>query len=297
MSLAFDLTRRLGGDWRGDAGFIPSPGHSKRDRGTVVRDRSDGRGVVVHSFNADWRDVRDALGLSAAEARPMTAAESRKLKADLAKAKAEREKRQFARCLDLVRAGSAPEPGSPVRTYLRERGIPASAVALAVSAGALLEHSDERGRFSMLALAHDRAGRLRACQLTKLRADGSGKRGKACDRLTFGPYKGSACRLFKLAGDTLAVAEGVETALAFNTLRKIPTWATFGSVNLKAFDPPPGVRRLYIAADGDAPGAEAAQALFDRLRDRVRVVIAAAPDGMDWADVLASKRRGAHVIG
>jgi putative DNA primase/helicase len=295
MSLALDLTRQHGGDWRGDAGFIPSPGHSKRDRGTVIRDRADGRGVLVYSFNADWRSVRDALGISAGEARPMAPRELRMLRQQMAREKAERERRQLARCVDLCQQGDAPEPGGPVRTYLAARGLPAAVVAQAVNAGSLREHLDDRGRASMLALAHNRQGVLRGVQLTKLAPDGRGKRGTDCDRLTFGPYKGAACRVFNVAGDTLAVAEGLETALAFAALRKIPTWAGFGTRNVAAFEPPTGIRTLIIAADGDRAahdspgdfkGLDAAEALFNRHKTRLRVIIAAAPDDLDWLDVL-----------
>lgn len=293
VSLARDLTSRHGGDWRGAAGFIPTPGHSKRDRGTIIRDRSDGRGVLVYSFNADWREVRDALGLSADEARPLSLAERRSLRQQLAREQAERRGRQLAQCASLVEAGAPPEPGSPVRRYLDARGLPPATAALAVNAGALLEHRDERGRVSMLALAHNRRGVLRGVQLTKLRPDGSAKRGTESDRLTYGPYTGSACRLTKLTGDTLAVAEGTETALAFTALRRIPCWSTFGTRNLAAFEPPAGVRTLIIAADGDRAtkagdfkGLDAADALFDRLRKRLQVIIAAAPDDLDWLNVL-----------
>ncbi|MBX9746447.1 MAG: toprim domain-containing protein [Hyphomonadaceae bacterium] len=302
MSLALDLTRQQGGRWYGDYGVFRTPWHSARDRGTVIRDRADGRGVLIYSFNADWREVRDALGLTAEQAAPMTVEARRKLQADMAKAKAEREGQQLARCADLAQSGVRPEPGSPVWSYLTGRGISGAFIARAVNAGALLEHRDEHGRVSMLALAHNRNGVLRGVQMTKLRADGSGKRGTDCDRLTFGPYKGAACRLFKVPDDTLAVAEGTETALAFSVLRCIPCWSTFGTRNLESFEPPAGVRTLIIAADGDraAPdkpcefkGLDAADALFDRLKRRLRVVIAAAPDGLDWCDVL--NQGGAHV--
>lgn len=293
MTLALDLTRQLGGDWRGSAGFVPSPGHSKRDRGTIIRDRADGRGVLIYSFNADWRAVRDALGLTVEQAPALSAAERRAMQQQLAREAAAREGRQLARVADLATSGQRPEPGSPVRNYLAARGLPAATAALAVNAGAVLEHRDDQGRVSMLALAHNRRGVLRGVQLTKLRADGSAKRGSDCDRLTFGPYKGAACRLFNLAGDTLAVAEGTETALAFAALRKVPCWSTFGARNLAAFEPPYGVRTLIIAADGDRAtkpgdfkGLDAAQALFERLRKRLRVIVAAAPDNLDWLDVL-----------
>jgi hypothetical protein len=59
MSLAEQITRAFGGDWHGDWGTIPTPGHSTKDRGTTVRD-ADGGDVVFNSFNgADWRELKD----------------------------------------------------------------------------------------------------------------------------------------------------------------------------------------------------------------------------------------------
>ncbi|MEQ1491560.1 MAG: toprim domain-containing protein [Terricaulis sp.] len=302
-----DLRSVFGGDIRGDCVQAPSPGHSPRDRGMTLRLRSDGRGVLVNTFNADWkatlRHVEDELlraGFMFSNVRPPTPAERKAIAQAAERAKAEREARQLMRTHDLASEGAAPEPGGPVRTYLAARGLPPAVAAQAVNAGALREHRDEHGRPAMLALSHGLSGCLRAVQMTKLKRDGSGKRGAAIDRYTFGAPRGAACRLFKFAGDTLAIAEGTETALAFFALRGVPTWAAFGARNLAAFEPPRGVRKLIIAADGDRAdpdrpadfkGLDAAEALLSRLKDRVRVVIAPAPDGLDWLDVLSAERR------
>ncbi|MCC4251210.1 AAA family ATPase [Sphingobium naphthae] len=59
MTLAQDITKHFNGDWRGNQGFIPTPGHSAKDRGTTVRDTDDGD-VAFHSFNGgDWRALKD----------------------------------------------------------------------------------------------------------------------------------------------------------------------------------------------------------------------------------------------
>ncbi len=58
-SPAETITRAFAGDWHGTWGAIPTPGHSKRDRGTTVKD-GDAGDVVFASFNGgDWRELKD----------------------------------------------------------------------------------------------------------------------------------------------------------------------------------------------------------------------------------------------
>lgn len=63
MSLAESITRACGGDWHGDYGNIPTPGHSVRDRGTSLRDAPDAPdGLLVHSHNGgDALAIKDEL--------------------------------------------------------------------------------------------------------------------------------------------------------------------------------------------------------------------------------------------
>lgn len=301
LSLA-DVHGIFGGDLRGDRVHAPSPGHSPHDRGMILRLRHDGRGVFVYLFNGDWKHAQRYVetelrcrGFVSADVRAPTAAERKAFAQAAAKAEAERKTRQLTKMHTVACEGTAPEPGGPVRNYGAARGLPSAVMAMGINSGAIWEHRDEFKRPSMLVLSHDLSGRLSAVQLTKLKPDGSGKRGSSIDRLTFGVPSGAAARLIKFTGDTLAVAEGTETALAFFALRGVPTWATFGTRNLAAFEPPRNVRTLIIAADGDKAdpsrpgdfkGMDAAEALFDRLKSRVRVVIEAAPQGLDWLDVL-----------
>jgi putative DNA primase/helicase len=87
----------------------------------------------------------------------------------------------------------------------------------------------------------------------------------------------------------LAVGEGLETCASFQELEGVVTWAALGTANLEAFTPPTCVRHLIIAADGDAAGMKAANALATRLRNRCDVTISPAPPGSDWNDVATGK--------
>lgn len=59
MTRAQEITRAYGGDWHGNYGAFPSPGHSKADRGMTVKD-AEGDDVLFNSFNGgDWKVIRD----------------------------------------------------------------------------------------------------------------------------------------------------------------------------------------------------------------------------------------------
>lgn len=83
--------------------------------------------------------------------------------------------------------------------------------------------------------------------------------GEALGRMTLGPVARSAVKLWPLAGDRLAVGEGIETVLAAAThevwrepLR--PAWSATMARNLALFPVIEAVRELRILADNDANG-------------------------------------------
>jgi hypothetical protein len=135
---------------------------------------------------------------------------------------------------------------------------------------------------------------LLGLHLTTLEPDGRGRKKK---RLAKGSRpKGGAIRLFPLeAGQPLALAEGIETALAVREATGWPVWATIAAPFMKEVIVPGEVEEVLIAADHDRAGLEAAHTLARRLiREGRRVRLAVPPEeGADWLDVLVRVKDGA----
>lgn len=110
---------------------------------------------------------------------------------------------------------------------------------------------------------------------------------------------GAAVRLFDPT-DELALAEGIETALAVHLATGKPVWAALSAGNLERLWLPESVRKLCVYADNDAnshfDGQAFAYALARRLKKeehrsgprKVQVFVPKEP-GTDWADVWCAK--------
>lgn len=131
---------------------------------------------------------------------------------------------------------------------------------------------------------------------TWLAADGCGKAPvtaprKLCTPVRPGALRGAAVRLYEPDGGRLALAEGLETALAMRlALPNWPVWSCISAGGLAGVMLPPRVHEVLIGADFDLAGIDAAEALTRRLvADGINVRVAL-PDkpGRDFADVLAA---------
>lgn len=108
---------------------------------------------------------------------------------------------------------------------------------------------------------------------------------------------GAAVRLFEPT-DELAIAEGIETALAVHVRTGRPVWAALSATNMEKMWIPANVTKIGIYADHDASytGQAAAYALAKRLKAQakrmgpreVAVYIPRDAD-TDWADVLRER--------
>ncbi len=120
-------------------------------------------------------------------------------------------------------------------------------------------------------------------------------------KILSGGIQGAAVRLFE-PGCVLALAEGLETAIAVHLSTGKPVWAGLSAGNLERLWLPEQVQEVHIYADNDAnadfDGQASAFALARRLRkerrnDTSRLVKVFVPsrDGADWADVWGSQLR------
>jgi len=146
----------------------------------------------------------------------------------------------------------------------------------------------------MLAAITDIHGRLQAVHRTYLARDGKGKSQVEPAKMTLGPVAGYAVHLAP-AGETLALAEGIETALSVMLSTGIPAWSTIsaGGIRQLILPPLPLAREVIICADNDANrcGQYAARAAASRWRDEGRCVRVALPPktGTDFNDMMKNE--------
>lgn len=125
---------------------------------------------------------------------------------------------------------------------------------------------------------------------TYLSHDGKSKAPVESPKMMLGAASGGAVRFGSCEGDTLWVAEGIESALSIFLASGEPVWAALSTSGMKAVELPPVnlLPRLYIAADHDDTGIGAANTLAARemaIGREVHVAIPPVP-GQDFNDVL-----------
>jgi hypothetical protein len=134
-----------------------------------------------------------------------------------------------------------------------------------------------------------------AVHCTYLRPDGSDKADIERPKAMFGSVASGAVRFgMPRAGEWLAVAEGIETALSIAVARPMSVWAALSASGIKNLALPPEATHVLIYADHDANGTgeSVAHDAATRCLLEGRCVRTAMPPepGADFNDVLT--RRG-----
>jgi phage/plasmid primase-like uncharacterized protein len=210
--------------------------------------------------------------------------------AELAKkhqAEARERQRKIALAADMW--GEAYEAsGTLIESYFRGRSIRLPVppvIRMQGMRGSYGRHPTGARRPQMIArVEHVEHGSV-AVHCTYLTVDGSAKASLDPVRICHGPVRGAAVRLAP-AGPTLAVAEGVETALSYMQLTGTPTWAALSAAGIRSLILPETVREVVIATDPDPVGIMAAHAAARRwISEGRRVSIARPPLGCDFNDL------------
>lgn len=180
--------------------------------------------------------------------------------------------------------------GQEVGTYLAMRGLTWEGVKR-------LKQHDQLGYYeggkplreypAMVGIVTDRDDKPVTLHITYLDGDGkadvpSPKKIMPCEPTING------CSIRLGTGSHIAVAEGIETALAVMQMFEIPAWATISESGMRRLQVPDFVSRVTICADNDRNfvGQSAAYDLAKRLHSDGRIVDVQIPEhaGTDFAD-------------
>jgi hypothetical protein len=301
-SLAVHLTGQRAGVW---CDFASDERGDALDLVAAIRCGGDMRAAL------DW--ARHWLGLgqpTASASRPPTRPAAPPRGAPDEQADAETQARQKA----AQRMWLAAEPhlaGTPAAHYLAARGIDLAELGRQPRslryAAALANRESGRNWPALLAAITGADGAHIATHRTWLAQDADGIWRKAPLRdakMTLGPMTGGTVRLWRGAsgrpltqapeGETVAIAEGIETALS--VVLACPELRVLCAVslpNMARIALPAAVRTVILCADNDAPDSAAAHGLrraISHFAGEGRTVrVARSPIGKDFNDALQAE--------
>lgn len=209
--------------------------------------------------------------------------------------------------------GSEIQSGDRVDQYMKRRGLSITQypATLRFHESLKYKHDDmDYGFFpAMLAMVQSLNGDMVCVHRTYLSNLNNGKAEvpkpkKLMPCAISGATKGAAIRLFP-AAKRLALAEGIETALAFSQLTGIASWATVSAVGMENIQLPAEVEEVYLCVDVDSKGRgeQAVDVAATRLLAEDRKIFKAIPPGYllegvksrDWADFLEEAAQSDNV--
>lgn len=188
-------------------------------------------------------------------------------------------------------------PGDTAHTYLKSRGLTKIPATLRYSPKCW-ESETKQNQKAMLAVFTGVDNVAVTMHRTYLDVDASKLKIKSPKKI-LPPLKkmsGGAVRLFPLDGETLVLAEGIETAIAGAEDFGVPAWAALSATLMEAFEPPPQVKHLVVLADNDSnfTGQKSAYSLANKVEKMSDVKVSVyVPErtGEDWLDVVLRQRK------
>lgn len=320
--------RRVGGKWRG-----PCPLHGSRSASLQCDPGSRafhcfGCGahgdVIAWVMRTEGCDFRQAVLRCAGDAGVRLDGDpgERRVLPPARRDPARDDTQRLKRAQDIWDDAGPIEAGSPVARYLEGRGLwPLPNAAHEVLRAARRRYPPDgvgsertwpagQGLHPVMVARVSAPGRrLTAVHCTYLapRGDGFGKLAIDDDyraKLVFGPLpEGAAVRLLP-PGESMGVAEGIETALAAAAMfAPLSVWSAISATGMQKWVAPAVVRRVTIFADRDKPyhhgrtwrpegeGLHSARVLRGRLQEAglaASIRVPKEPAG-DYADVLAAR--------
>lgn len=262
--------RKTGSGWTARC-----PSHDDRHPSLSVRIGVNEE-VIFHCFSScSWDQIRLALGVSISFARPVFSDKS---------------------LLPPNTPGAAcriwkeiiPPAISPVERYLKSRGLEIP-VPPDLRFHPRLKHPSGSFWPALVAAVRNAGGILLGIHRIFLTHEGT-KAPVEPVKMSLGPIKGGTVRLAEAEGEVV-LCEGIETGLSVLEVLGKPVWACLSTSGLKAVLLPEPITTVWIAADGDPPGENAARECAQRLvREGRTVRIARPPAGHDFNDLLRGPR-------
>ncbi|UJF24772.1 toprim domain-containing protein [Suttonella sp. R2A3] len=176
-----------------------------------------------------------------------------------------------------------------IASYLYNRGLDLSPPAILRAAELDYWHDGRMvGRFDCMVAPITMGAELRGLHLTYL-SGGRKLQGYPAKKMRTrysGAISGAAVQLYK-PSEYLAIAEGIETALAVRQITGLPVWACLSAGGMEKIILPP-IKKLCIFADNDDAGIQASERLKARAIKQGMSCEIAIPEqsGADWLDVL-----------
>jgi putative DNA primase/helicase len=295
---AREIVKALGGEWRGDYGTAPGPGHSAGDRSLQISDGPNGEPTVYSHAGDDWKAIKDdwrTQGLlpefKPGERRMQAFQFSNKPESTLSNDAYMRHSPPKLRWSDFAESlwQSCYAISDDAAQYLAARRcvIPPADGDLRWHPGLLHKKTGWTGPALVARVTDAITGEPMTLHRTWIQADGT-KAPIEVPRLPLKGHvkKGGVIRLWPLdvavPSPGLSIAEGIETALSAVQVVN-PAWALIDANNLAQFPVIDGVSDLVIFADNDSNGTgqKAAAECANRWVLAGRVIKVWTPDTPD----------------